>query len=142
MQYLLDTNTCIAVMRNQAQVVARIQCLLPRDCAISTITSFELLTGIEKCAQPVQERAKVEALLTAVSELVYDSAAAHESAKIRAHLESRGMSIGPYDLLLAGQAIAGGRVLVTHNVREFVRVAGLVIDDWQATTGTAGSMDP
>ena len=142
MQYLLDTNTCIAVMRNQAQVVARIQCLPPRDCAISTITSFELLTGIEKCAQPVQERAKVEALLKAVSELVYDSAAAHESAKIRAHLELQGMSIGPYDLLLAGQAIAGGRVLVTHNVREFARVVGLVIDDWQAATGAAGSMVP
>ena len=59
-RYLLDTNTCIAAMRNQATVVQRMAALPPGDCVISTVTSYELLTGVEKCAKPANERAKLE----------------------------------------------------------------------------------
>jgi tRNA(fMet)-specific endonuclease VapC len=136
MRYLLDTNTCIALMRNQPQVVARMQAASPNDCAISTITSFELLTGVEKCDKPAQERLKVETLSQAVTELVFDKSAASESARVRAELEAQGLSIGPYDLLIAGQAVASKLVLVTSNVREFSRVRGLAIEDWQAIAPT------
>jgi predicted nucleic acid-binding protein len=56
-RYLLDTNTCIAAMRNDALVVTRMAALTPGDCAISTITSYELYTGIAKCADPAKELA-------------------------------------------------------------------------------------
>jgi tRNA(fMet)-specific endonuclease VapC len=131
MRYLLDTNLCIAVMRQNAQVVARLQALLPGDCAISTVTSYELFTGVAKCAQPAKERLKVESLLATVNELAFDAAAAREAARVRAELEARGLTIGPYDLLLAGQALAGGLTLVTHNTIEFTRVPGLLVEDWQ-----------
>jgi tRNA(fMet)-specific endonuclease VapC len=79
--------------------------LEPDDCAVSTITSYELYTGVEKCASPSKERAKVDLLLKTVAELPFESGAAKEAGRIRALLESQGQSIGPYDLLLAGQAL-------------------------------------
>jgi tRNA(fMet)-specific endonuclease VapC len=63
MLYLLDTNTCIAIMRKNSAVVQRISAVAPADCAISTITSYELYTGVEKCAAPATERPKVDALV-------------------------------------------------------------------------------
>jgi tRNA(fMet)-specific endonuclease VapC len=131
MRFLLDTNTCIAAMRNHAGVLARLHALAPGDCAVSTITSYELFTGVAKCANPTQERAKVELLLNTISEVAFEANAAREAASIRADLESRGTTIGPYDLLLAGQALAAGLTLVTHNTPEFSRVARLALEDWQ-----------
>lgn len=131
MRYLLDTNTCIAAMRQHAGVLAHLQSLSPSDCAISTITSYELFTGVAKCAYSTQEQSKVDLLLATMAELPFSADAARETARIRADLESRGVSIGPYDLLLAGQAIATGLTLVTHNTSEFARVTGLHLEDWQ-----------
>ncbi len=133
MRYLLDTNTCIAAMRSHSTVVEHLTKVAPCECAVSSITRFELLTGVEKCFHPVEERAKVETLLQAVTELAFDSTSAHSAARIRGNLETQGMPIGPYDLLLAGQAVANGLILVTNNVQEFSRVDGLQIEDWQAS---------
>ena len=88
-QYLLDTNTCIAVLRNHPKVLERMAAVTPADCAISTITSYELYTGVEKCANPLKERAKVELLLKTVAEAPFESGAAKEAARIRALLEAQ-----------------------------------------------------
>jgi tRNA(fMet)-specific endonuclease VapC len=102
----------------------------PGDCAISSVTAYELHTGVEKCANPAQERSKVELLLTTVWEMPFDPDAARESARVRALLESQGQPIGPYDILLAGQALAHSLILVTDNTREFSRVPGLTLENW------------
>ena len=130
MRYLLDTNTCISVMRNEPHFMRHMAALSPDDCAISTITGYELYTGVAKCTDPGREAAKVERLLRTVHAVPYDWAAAQEAAKIRADLESRGCPIGPYDVLLAGQATAAGLILVSANVAEFSRVVGLSLEDW------------
>jgi tRNA(fMet)-specific endonuclease VapC len=132
MRYLLDTNTCIAVMRQQAKVLQRLALVPPSDCAISTITSYELYTGVEKCAHPARERAKVEVLLQTISEVAFAAGAAQEAAQIRATLESLGQTIGPYDLLLAGQARSLGLILVSANTKEFSRVPGLTVENWES----------
>lgn len=132
MRYLLDTNTCIAAMRGNSKVVARLQNVSAKECAVSTISYFELLTGVEKCRDPNAERTKVQLLLRSVAELAFDKGAAHEAAVIRAELERKGQPIGPYDLLLAGQAVAANLVLVSNNLREFARIPGLIAEDWQA----------
>jgi tRNA(fMet)-specific endonuclease VapC len=131
MRYLLDTNTCIAAMRNDALVARRMSAVAPGDCAISTITSYELYTGIEKCADPSKESAKVNLLLATVHQLVFDGQAAREAGRIRAMLEAQGRMIGPYDVLLAGHALSAGLILVTANRSEFSRVPGLSLDNWQ-----------
>jgi tRNA(fMet)-specific endonuclease VapC len=88
---------------------------------------------VRKCADAVAEQHKVERLLGTVHELPFDAAAAAKAALVRATLEGTGSPIGPYDTLLAGHAISLGFVLVTHNTAEFSRVAGLVLEDWQAS---------
>ena len=135
MRYLLDTNTCIAAMRHNALVVQRMAALAPGDCAISTITSYELATGIEKCANPAKELSKVKLLLATVHELVFDSQAARESGHLRALLEAQGCMIGPYDILLAGQALSAGLTLVTANTGEFSRVPTMSLENWQVLPG-------
>jgi len=131
MRYLLDTNTCIAAMRNDAFVLKRMAALSPGDCAISTITSYELATGIEKCANPAKEEAKVNLLFATIGEVAFDATAARESGRIRASLESQGCMIGPYDVLLAGQALVLGLILVNGNTSEFSRVPNLPLENWQ-----------
>lgn len=131
MRYLLDTNTCIAIMRGRPATLHRLAATTPADCAVSTITRYELITGVEKCAQPAAERAKVELLLKTMVELPFDAAAAEEAGKLRALLEAQGQPIGPYDVLLAGQALAASLTLASANTKEFSRVPGLVLENWE-----------
>jgi tRNA(fMet)-specific endonuclease VapC len=135
MRYLLETSACIAAMRQHALVLQRLAVVSPADCAISTITVYELYTGIEKCADPAKEAAKVNLLLNTVSELAFDGPAAQEAGRIRALLESQGCMIGAYDILLAGHARAAGLTLVTSNLSEFNRVPGLNLENWQVPPG-------
>jgi len=129
---LLDTNICIAVMRGRENAVARLAALPPEDCAVSTVTAYELFTGVEKCGDPKRETAKVFRLLTSLRVISFDEAAAQQAARVRAHLERSGKICGPYDLLLAGHALSLGLSLATNNVGEFSRVGGLRIEDWLA----------
>jgi predicted nucleic acid-binding protein len=80
-------------MRHDALVVQRMASVAPANCAISTITTYELYTGVEKCAEPARELAKLKLLLATVRP------AAMEAARIRALLESQGCMIGAYDVL-------------------------------------------
>ena len=97
---------------------------------MSAVTACELFTGVAKCREPECEHGKVMRLLSAVHVLPFDDAAARRAALVRAELEAAGQVCGPYDLLLAGHALALGLTLVTNNVREFSRVSGLGIEDW------------
>jgi tRNA(fMet)-specific endonuclease VapC len=86
-------------MRKHPIAVQRMSAVAPGDCAISTITSYELETGVEKCSRPAQERAKVDLLLHTVQQMPFEAGPAKEAARIRALLESQGQTIGPYDVL-------------------------------------------
>jgi tRNA(fMet)-specific endonuclease VapC len=130
MRYLLDTNICIAALRGVISVVKRLESRPTTDCAVSAITAFELLTGVHKCRDKKAEQAKVESLLQPLQQLDFDRSAAHQAAAIRADLEAKGLKIGPYDLLLAAQAIGADLTLVTSNISEFCRVSGLRVEDW------------
>lgn len=130
MIYLLDTDTCIGVLRQRPGMVDRLSQITPADCAVSMVTVYELFCGVGKAQDPDKERAKVERFVAAIIELPFDRAAAESAAGIRTDLERQGMPIGPYDLLIAGQALANGLKLVSNNVQEFQRVAGLKLESW------------
>lgn len=136
MHYLLDTNTCIAVMRHSPLVLRHMSAMAPAACAISTITTYELCTGVAKCADPAKELNKVNLLLSTVQELAFDSRAAQEAGRIRALLESRGCMIGAYDVLLAAHALSADLTLVTANLKEFGRVPALNVVNWEAPSGS------
>lgn len=132
MKYLLDTNACIDLIRGRPAVVTRAESVSPDDCAVSSVTIFELFYGAEKARDPAVEREHVETLLATVIELPFGSRAAEAAAKIRQQLEFGGKVIGPFDLLLAGHALSAELIFVTDNVAEFSRVAGLSIENWRS----------
>ncbi len=132
MRYLLDTNTCIDVLRRREPVLSHIRSISRDDCAVSTVTTFELLVGAEKSADPIGEKAKIGEFVRTLTELAFDPFAASQAAQVRAQLETRGLAIGPYDILLAGHALAANLTFVTDNVGEFSRVPGLAVENWRA----------
>lgn len=131
MSHLLDTNVCVDVLKGHPQVCAHLEAISPSDCAISSVTAFELATGVRRCSQPERERKKLEKLFAVIAVLPFDAAAAEEAARVRHELEAVGQKIGPYDLLIAGQALSARLILVSNNTREFARIRGLRFSDWR-----------
>jgi len=132
MTHLLDTTVCIAAMRGNPDVRDHLLSRAPADCGVSMVSLYELYSGVERCQNPPAERLKVDTFVSPLHLLPFDDSAALHAARIRWQLGQKGEIIGPYDLMLAGQAIALDVILVTHNTREFSRVAGLKLEDWQA----------
>lgn len=130
MRYLLDTDTCIAAMKGREAAVAWLAAITPGECAVSTVTVFELQVGVAKCREPDREAAKLKRLLALMAVLPLETAAARKAGDVRAGFERRGLGIGPYDVLLAGQALTHGLILVTGNVGEFRRVPELKLESW------------
>ena len=102
----------------------------PSDVAVSMVTVYELFCGVEKAQDPSKERQKVERFISVIAELPLDRASAQTAARIQMELERQGTPIGPYDLLIAGHALANGLLLVTNNTSEFQRVTGLKLESW------------
>lgn len=132
LRYMLDTNLCIRVLRDRPQGLRERFNAEAAALCISTVTLAELLYGAEKSARPAEGRAKVEGFAARLDVLSFDSEAAAHYADIRADLERRGQSIGPYDMMIAGHARSRGRIVVTGNLAEFARVAALRVEDWIA----------
>ena len=131
MRYFLDTNAVIALSNNSSlNLSRRIRQVSPTDIAVSAIVMQELYFGAYKSRRRSQNIAVADALRFEVVE--FDQGDARQAGEIRAFLRDRGTPIGPYDVLIAGQTVARNAVLVTRNTREFARVPGLRIEDWEA----------
>ena len=133
MNYLLDTNACIALMNGApAAVRTRFERAVRArsQVCISSVVAFELWYGIAKSARVEVNTERFQALLSSsILVLQFDNDDAREAGSIRAALEA-GKPIGAYDYLIAGQALARQLTLVTANVSEFSRVKGLSWEDW------------
>ena len=131
---LLDTNVAVAVLRGHPpEVRDRLRVALEADqvVAISSVVLFELRHGAARSANPARNHARVDAFLAGRIEVApFTQGDADEAGALRAELEREGRPIGAYDVLIAGQARGRGATLVAHNTREFERVAGLAIEDW------------
>ncbi len=131
MRYLLDTNICIYLIKQRPpEVLLRFREHLPQDVGISTITVFELQYGIEKSQYRQRSEDALAKFLLPLNLIDLDRLAAEKAAAIRAQLEKSGLSIGAYDLLIAGLARSRDLTLVTNNTREFERIVGLRIENW------------
>ena len=130
MRYLLDTNAMTAWAKRDAHFIARIQTSVPSDLRISVLTEHELRYGIA-CNPNLRLRPVLERMLAVLQKVMVDSDIAATAALVRADLRRQGQPIGPYDLLIAATALTHHLTVVTHNTREFSRVAGLRLEDWQ-----------
>jgi tRNA(fMet)-specific endonuclease VapC len=127
-KYLLDTNAVIAIMKGDAKMIAHLKRHLPVDFGMPTVVLHELMYGACKSELVEKNVARVESLQF---ELVdFDHADAEEAGRIRAQLAVKGKPIGPYDVLIAGQARARELTVITNNTKEFKRVPLLSVEDW------------
>ena len=129
MRFLLDTNACIALLNQTSQALAtRVREQLPSDIGLPAPVVFELYYGAYKSKQTARNLELLDRM--AFETVPFDAGDARAAGAVRSQLEAAGRPIGPYDLLIAGQALARGLILVTANTREFQRVGGLDCEDW------------
>lgn len=131
MTYMLDTTTCIYIIKNKPEeVIRRFMSHDPDEICIFSVTYSELLYGIEKSAKPIQNRLALILFLSPISILSYDTAVSEEYGRIRLALERAGTPIGSMDLMIAAHALSKKLIIVTNNTREFERVPGLQVENW------------
>lgn len=131
MDYLLDTNTCIYIIKKKpVEVFERFRGLKPGSMAISTITLAELHFGVMKSSNPAKNLEALEKFLIPLDIIDFDYNATKVYGEIRAYLEQKGTPIGSLDTLIAAHAQSHGLTLITNNVREFSRVPGLCVENW------------
>ena len=130
MRFLLDTDTCIYALKQNEHVIGRLLSTPREDVMVSVITEAELRTGAAKSSSPLKTLRLIENFLRPLTLIDFTSDDAIAYAAVRAKLERAGTPIGPLDMLIAAQAIARRLTVVSNNVREFRRVAGLVVENW------------
>ena len=130
-QFLLDANAVISLLNDKESMLAKkVRQHNPSEICISSIVSHELFYGAFKSRRTQQNVALVDYLQFEVLE--FDKEDSRVSGEIRALLALSGTPIGPYDVLIAGQAKARKLVLVTNNTNEFSRVGGLLLENWHS----------
>lgn len=129
MRFLLDTNAVIALFKGGEIFASRLRQHHPKDFGLSGVVMHELFYGAFRSQRIAENLARIEALRFSVLE--FDREDARKAGEIRAVLAKQGTPIGPYDILIAGQAIARGLTLITHNFGEFQRIPELKLEDWE-----------
>jgi tRNA(fMet)-specific endonuclease VapC len=132
MDYLLDSNACITYLNGRSpELKQRLESHNPENIYVCSIVKAELYYGAMRTRNPIETLQAQKEFLNNFSSLAFNDEAAEHYGKIRATLAAKGQMIGPNDLLIAAIALANQVTLVTHNTREFNRVSGLIIEDWQ-----------
>lgn len=136
MIYLLDTNAVIALLKNEPAIVrTRLRRAAARGAsiAVSSVVLFELWSGVARSKRRRDNAERLRVFLSGnVSVVPFEEEDAVTAGDLRAALEGAGTPIGPYDLLIAAQALRSTATLVTANVSEFGRVRDLVWQNWAA----------
>ena len=132
MTYLLDTNTCIRYLNGRSpQIRKRLEALTPDGVGLCSVVKAELAYGAARSRDPARTMAGIAAFAAPFTSLPFDDACVLAYGRIRAQLEQAGRPVGPNDLMIAAIAVTHGLTLVTHNTREFGRIMGLSLTDWE-----------
>ena len=132
MKWMLDTNICIDIIKERPRsVLDRFKDHAVGDIGISVLTLAELEYGVSASSRPAKNREPLDQFVSPLEIAPFGRAATAAYGRLRAALEKRGQMIGSMDLLIAAHAVGLDVRLVTHNSREFGRVPGLTIEDWQ-----------
>lgn len=130
MKYLLDTDTLIYTFKRAGNCLARLSQQPDANLAVSCINLFELEFGMVKSNNRTLMERYLREICSRYTVLDFDHAAARQAGLVRAHLQSLGTPIGPYDVQVAGVALSRQLTLVTRNTREFDRVPELRVENW------------
>jgi tRNA(fMet)-specific endonuclease VapC len=131
MKYMLDTNTCIYIIKKHPEsVLKKFKSLLIGDICISSVTFAELMYGVHKSQHQQKNKAALQAFVLPLDVVPFDEEVASHYGYIRVLLEKKGTPIGSLDLMIAAHAQSLNSILVTHNTKEFSRVPKLKLEDW------------
>ena len=132
MIFLPDTNVWIRFL-NPIENPAKDRFLAadPSTICLCAVVKAELFFGAMKSSRLLENIALLDALFANFESLSFDDDAARRYGEIRSDLVRKGTPIGPNDLMIAAIASVHQATLVTHNTREFGRIAGLIIEDWE-----------
>jgi tRNA(fMet)-specific endonuclease VapC len=131
--HLLDTNACIQLLNGtSAGLAERVAAHNPAEIALCAIVKAELLHGARRSRRVAENLDLLRRFFSPLASLPFDDRAAEHYGLIRAELESQGRPIGANDLAIAAIARSQDVTLITHNTREFSRVIGLRVEDWEA----------
>ena len=131
MEYLLDTNICIYIIKRKPEsVFTKFREIPFGNIGISSITLSELQYGVMKSSNPEKNQDALEKFITPLQIHEYGFEQTIIYGKIRADLERKGTPIGPLDTLIASHAISLKMTLVTNNEREFKRIPELLVENW------------
>jgi tRNA(fMet)-specific endonuclease VapC len=125
---ILDSDHCVAVLRGQLKMDDHIT--PDEDVAVTSISVVELTHGAHRSRRSIENLARVDVLLAAVTVLSFDEASARVFGLLKAQLELAGHPLDDLDLQIASIAVAQDMSLVTHNQRHFSRISGLRLEDW------------
>ena len=131
--FMLDTDTCIFLMRGESPALAaRVQSVPLQQQVMSAVTFAELTYGVQAsaAAKRKQNQSVLDSLVLHLAVLDWPQDAAKHYAEIRADLKKRGAQLGAADLMIAAHARAVGAIVVTNNVKDFERVKGLEVENW------------
>jgi len=130
-KYYLDTNICIYFLKGKFPLL--IEKLLsnnPDNIKIPSIVKAELLYGAEKSQKQLENLEKIYQFIFPLETVAFGDKESIEYSYIRSLLEKEGKIIGPNDLIIAATVKANDGVLVTNNIKEFIRVDGLKVENW------------
>lgn len=129
---MLDTNACIGIINNKpAQLRQKLFQVAVEQVAISQMVLYELEYGICRSQHQQRNRDNLNSFLKYIQVLDWGEEQSQEAALVRCELMQSGQPIGYYDTLIAAHARSLKATLVTYNVREFERVRGLLLEDWE-----------
>ena len=129
--WLLDTSVCVALInRSDEQVATRLLEHSRGSVRLCSVVKAELHFGAQNSSRLSENLQRVEIFCRAFESLPFDDESARHYGLVRAQLRREGRPIGGNDLMIASIAIANSHVLVTRNVGEFSRVAGLEVERW------------
>jgi len=130
--YLLDSNACIRILNGASALLQRrLRSCSPTEVSLCSVVKAELYFGARKSERQAENLRLVERFFSVFPSFGFDDRCAEIYGSIRSEFERSGAPIGPNDLLIAATAIANELILVTHNTREFERVIGLHLEDWE-----------
>ena len=130
LQYMLDTNICIYVIKNYPPKLRERFNRLAEQLCISSVTLAELHYVAEKSARRLENLQAIGQFCARLEVLAFPAKAAAHFGQIRADVERLGTPVRPLDMLIGAHARAEGLIVVTNNAREFRRLPGVRVENW------------
>ncbi len=131
MEYFLDTNICIYIIKKSPEsIIKKFKSLRMGAIGISTITLAELRFGVANSLHKQKNQAALDEFISPIETVPFDDLAANHYGEIRSELQKKGIPIGPLDMMIAAHAMSLNVTLVTNNTKEFNRIAQLKVENW------------